>query len=77
MKRALLDLFFPPKCAFCGKIGVHGVCAACVKTLPYAEKPLREGAGFGRCAAPLLYEGVVCESILRFKFHGAQSAAEG
>ena len=77
IRRALLDLFFPPKCAFCGKVGVHGACAACVKTLPYAEKPLRAGTGFGRCAAPLRYEGVVRDSILRFKFHGVQSAAEG
>ena len=77
IKTALLDLFFPPKCAFCGRVGAHGVCAACERSLPYAEKPLREGAGFGRCAAPLKYEGAVREAILRFKFHGVQSAAEG
>lgn len=76
-KDALLDLFFPPKCAFCGRIGVHGVCDVCAKALPYAESPLREGPGFGKCAAPLRYEGIVRDSILRFKFHGAQSAAEG
>ena len=33
-KTALLDLFFPPKCAFCGRVGVHGTCASCEKTLP-------------------------------------------
>lgn len=77
MKNTLLDLLYPPKCAFCGRIGVHGVCDACAKTLPYAESPLREGAGFGRCAAPLRYEGVVRDSILRFKFHGASGAAAG
>ena len=77
IKDLMLDLFFPPKCAFCGRVGVHGLCAACAKTLPYAERPLREGAGFGKCAAPLRYEGAARESILRFKFRGAQSAAEG
>ena len=77
MSYALLDLFFPPKCAFCGKIGVHGVCSACEKTLPRMEHALREGAGFGKCAVPLRYDGVVRDSLLRFKFHGAQSAAEG
>lgn len=77
MKNAVLDLFFPPRCAFCGRIGVHGVCDACAKSLPYAEHAMREGAGFGKCAAPLRYEGVVRDSILRFKFHGASGTAEG
>ena len=77
VKTALLDLFFPPKCAFCGRVGVHGTCVSCEKTLPRMETAPREGAGFGRCAAPLRYEGVVREAILRFKFRGARSAAEG
>lgn len=76
-KTAVLDLFFPPRCAFCGKLGAHGVCPACDKTLPRMETALREGAGFGKCAVPLRYEGVVRQSILRYKFHGARSAAEG
>ncbi len=76
-KDALLDLFFPPRCAFCGRLGVHGVCPACERTLPRTEAPLRDGPGYGRCAVPLKYEGVVREAMLRFKFHGAQSAAEG
>ncbi|MBQ9721547.1 MAG: ComF family protein [Oscillospiraceae bacterium] len=74
---AILDLFFPPKCVFCGKIGVHGVCPGCERTLPQMDNPLREGGGYGKCAVPLRYEGQVREALLRFKFHGAQSAAEG
>ena len=35
------------------------------------------GRGLRECASPLLYEDAVRESLLRFKFHGAQSAAEG
>lgn len=79
MKRTerLLDLLFPPRCAFCRTVGVHGVCAACRKRLPFADTPVCEGAGFGKCASPLLYEGIVRESLLRFKFHAAPSAAEG
>lgn len=77
VKTALLDLFFPPRCAFCGKLGVRGVCDACDKTLPRTELPLREGAGYGRCAVPLKYEGRVREAILRFKFRGVQGAAKG
>ena len=77
IKDALLDLFFPPRCAVCRKIGVHGVCPACEKALPRMETPLREGAGYGKCAVPLKYEGAVRDALLRFKFRGAQSAAEG
>lgn len=73
----LLDLVFPPRCAFCRTVGVHGVCADCRRRLPFADTPMCRGAGFGRCASPLLYEGAVRESLLRFKFHGAPSAAEG
>lgn len=76
-REAILDLFFPPKCAFCGRAGVHGVCPDCEKTLPYADDPLRRGAGFGKCAAPLRYEGVVRDALLRFKFRGGRGNAEG
>ena len=55
LKEKLLDLFFPPRCAFCRRTGVHGVCADCERTLPYAKVQLCEGAGYGellaRCAA--------------------------
>lgn len=77
LRSAVLDLLFPPRCAFCRRIGVHGVCAACEKALPRTELPLREGAGYGKCAVPLKYEGMAREALLRFKFRGAQSAAEG
>ena len=59
LKEKLLDLFFPPRCAFCRRTGVHGVCADCERTLPYAKVQLCEGAGFGSCASPLLYEDAV------------------
>ncbi|MBQ9459693.1 MAG: ComF family protein [Oscillospiraceae bacterium] len=77
LRDKLLDLFFPPKCAICGRVGVHGVCSNCEGTLPRMETPLREGAAFGKCAVPLKYEGAVREALLRFKFHGVQSAADG
>ena len=76
IQTTLLDLFFPSKCALCGKIGVHGVCDACEKALPRMDETLREGAGFGKCAVPLRYEGAVRDALLRFKFRGVQSVAE-
>ena len=76
LKEKLLDLFFPPRCAFCHRTGVHGVCADCERTLPYAKVQLCEGAGFGRCASPLLYEDAVRAPGLRCKGPAARSAAE-
>ena len=77
VKNVLLDLLFPPKCAFCGEHGVHGVCAGCEKTLPWCDTPLHERTGIGTCVAPLRYEGAVRESLLRFKFRGGRGNAEG
>lgn len=73
-----LDLLFPPKCPFCGKILDHpGICPACEKNLPWTEgdDSLRQAPGGLRCAAPLWYEGQVRDGLLRFKFQGAAAAA--
>lgn len=77
LRGALLDLLFPPKCAFCGEHGIHGVCLKCEKTLPYCQTPLHERTGIGACVAPLRYDGAVRESLLRFKFRGGRGNAEG
>lgn len=74
---AFLDLLFPPRCAICARVGVRGICPACEKALPYADRPLHEGAPFGRCVAPLRYDGVVREALLRYKFRGGRSACIG
>ena len=53
----LLGVFFPRKCPFCGR-GVDRkslLCQPCGDTLPRCDR-VRQGAGFGRCAAPLYYE---------------------
>ena len=61
---SLASLLFPPRCAFCGKPGVHGVCSECEKALPYCKTPLHERAEIGACLAPLKYEGIVREALL-------------
>jgi ComF family protein len=71
-----LDVFFPPRCVFCGARGVRGTCASCAARLPRQPKQRREGT-FGVCAVPLRYEGRAREAILRFKFRGGRGAAEG
>lgn len=75
---ALLDLLFPPKCPFCGRVtDGHGICGACRKELPWTEgdEALRRLPDGLRCAAPLRYEGLAREGLHRFKFRGMSSAA--
>lgn len=75
---SLLDLLFPPKCPFCGRVlDKPGICDACRKALPWTEgeDALRRGPGGFRCAAPLWYQGLAREGLHRFKFRGVSSAA--
>lgn len=75
----ILDLLFPPKCAFCGKLlqdGEDRVCAACEEALPYveAEHVLRSGT-FGVCAVTFYYEDMVRQGIHGLKFQGRRASA--
>lgn len=75
----LLDLLFPPKCPFCGRVlDAQGICGKCEASLPWTEegKILQTLPGNLRCAAPLWYEESVREGLLAFKFQGAQAAAK-
>ena len=71
----VLDLLFPPKCVFCGKVldsGEDGLCRRCQKELPWltgGEAELK-GEFFSLCAAPLRYQDQVRDSIRRYKFKG-------
>lgn len=76
---AILDLLFPPKCPFCGRVReTQGICPGCEKALPWTEgdQGLRSLPGGTVCAAPLWYEDLAREGLLRFKFQGASAAAE-
>lgn len=74
LQRSLLDFFFPRRCPFCGRVvGKALLCETCEKELPYSRE-VRTGT-FGRCAAPLYYEGAVREAILSFKFKGPHRGA--
>lgn len=75
----ILNLLFPPKCPFCGKIGESpGICGACETSLPWVEQEKRvfNGPDGLRCAAPLWYEEAAREGLLRLKFQGVSAAAE-
>jgi ComF family protein len=77
---SLLDLLFPPKCVFCGKVLSNdddGWCDKCTESLPFADNSGRQnGEIFDFCVSPLYYIGVVRKSILRYKFRGASSYAD-
>ena len=70
---ALLDLLFPPKCAFCGKLleGPGDVCGDCEKDLPFREEGKIVTAvgeqGFP-CAVALYYDGMVRDGVRALKF---------
>lgn len=74
----ILNLLFPPRCPFCGKVQPRsGICPRCAPLLSVTEgdQVVREDGGGLRCAAPLWYEGTAREGVLRFKFQGTRSAA--
>lgn len=70
----LLDLLFPPKCAFCGRLlgpEEDGICTRCVQSLPWNGTAPRKLDFTTGAAAPLFYEGQVRQAMLRYKFNGA------
>ena len=76
----LLDLFFPPRCAFCGQllpIGAGNVCRDCENNLPYIEpgKILRK-VGNHTCAVTFYYEDMVRSGIHALKFSGRSARAK-
>ena len=68
----LLDLFYPPRCAFCRRLLTEketGVCRFCRKRYENrcVRRELKNTAG---CVAAFRYEGAVRDSLLRYKFRG-------
>lgn len=76
----LLDLLYPPRCAFCHdflETSGDGLCAHCRTSLPFAQNGGRQRFSFVRaCVSPLTYEGAVRASLLRYKFGGATGYAK-
>ena len=75
----LLDLLFPPRCAFCGGLledDEAGTCAGCAGALPFIPdtQVLRSGT-FGVCTVTFWYEDMVRQGIHGLKFGGRRAAA--
>lgn len=78
MLSELLDLLFPPKCPFCGKLLENGqalLCPECQRDLPWAlgAQGERKGEFFTLCTAPLWYRDEVRASHHRYKFSGVRA----
>ena len=74
---AMLDLLFPPRCAFCRGFLAKGegrTCSTCERDLPFCrgEDARQEGEFYSVCISPLLFEDQVRDSIHRYKFQGAR-----
>lgn len=75
---ALLDLFFPPKCAFCHRLlarGERDLCDDCARKLLHMDAQERTGEFFSTCVAALPYDEPVSGSIRRYKFSGRREYA--
>ena len=74
----LLDLIYPPKCAFCRKLlrkDETDLCGKCRKGLPEVKGSIKRGESYRQCWPVYYYEGNVAESVRRFKFSGMQQYA--
>lgn len=75
----LLDLIYPPKCTFCGKLlqkDETDLCGLCRRTLPEVNGAIKRGENFRQCWSVYYFEDFVVDSIHRFKFSGMQQYAQ-
>ena len=81
MIERILDILFPPRCAFCRTLlrtkSALWVCPSCLETLPRLTKgeQRRDVKHTELVLAPLRYEGAVRDSLLRYKFGGLTAYA--
>ena len=75
---ALLDLLYPPRCPFCGRVlerGEDRMCAVCLRELPWTDGPGRTVEGCEACLSPLHYRDRVRSAVHRYKFKGGADLA--
>lgn len=71
MKKALLDLLFPPRCPFCRRIlDTQRICPDCQESLPWLTDRAvrRRSEHIELCVSALRYDGLVRDCIHRYKF---------
>jgi len=76
---SILDILFPPKCVFCGRVlskGDEDLCDKCTEALPFADNYGKQsGEVFDFCVSALYYVNTVRRSLLRYKFRGSSQYA--
>ncbi|MCR5089952.1 MAG: ComF family protein [Oscillospiraceae bacterium] len=79
LRERLLNLLYPPKCAFCRRLTEDGrtICPVCEGRLPRPDKgeAVRQIPPLDGCLSPLYYTDSVRESLLRYKFRGLTAYA--
>ncbi len=71
----LLNLIYPPRCPFCGRVlnpGEEGLCLCCQRELPWVEKPGKTVDFCDACLSPLWYRDGVRDGMRRYKFWGGK-----
>lgn len=71
MKKALLDLLFPPRCPFCQRVlDGEAICPDCQERLPWlvGRSAHRRPEHVELCASPLRYDELVRSCVHRYKF---------
>ncbi len=75
----ILNILFPPKCVFCGRLlsgKEKNICGNCLIYLPWAEKNKGKEVDYlTRCIFPLWYRDEVVPSFHRYKFGGREEYA--
>ena len=73
VKSKLLDLLYPPKCIFCGKLLEPGemICLECERQLPVTDaySCSQGGDWFQSCVSPFFLKERVREAMHQLKFH--------
>lgn len=74
-------IFSRPRCVFCRhpikNYSTNLICDTCTHNLPYTEREINvPGDYYSFCSAPLYNEGVVYESLKRFRDNNASGYAE-
>ena len=77
----LLELLYPPKCPFCGRLlpedGAEEICGECRAALPWTGAgAVTRGSYFSACVSPLYYRDRARQGLLRFKFRRRSAAGK-
>ena len=71
----LLDFFLPPVCSACGAGGEGFLCDACMENLEALSGKHLKSTETLEILAPFLYEGLVKNLVVDFKYHGVKGLA--